>query len=80
MLCHVQASSVASTKERRQKMSRKHPLMPKGRACRVDLLPEYKEGQLSEVGDRNPYDPWGDDDEYCRWYAWGIGIQERDKL
>ena len=56
-------------------MSKKHPLMPKGRACRVDLMNEYQEGQNSVTND-NPYDFW---DDYEKHYAWDVGRQERDK-
>lgn len=60
-------------------MSKKHPVMPKGRACRVDLMPEYVEGQNSNINDKNPYDFFGDWSEYERHYAWDVGRQERDR-
>jgi hypothetical protein len=60
-------------------MSMKHPVMPKGRACRLDLTPEYEEGRLSNKEDVNPYDFFGDWDEYERHYAWDIGSQKRDR-
>jgi hypothetical protein len=40
-------------------------------------MPEYKEGQLSKAGDKNPYDFF---DEYEKSYAWDVGSQEKDKL
>lgn len=59
-------------------MSKKHPTMPKGRACRLDLTPEYEEGRLSNKEDVNPYDFFGDWAEYERHYAWDIGRQKRE--
>ena len=61
-------------------MSKRHPLIPKGRACRVDLMEEYKEGQLSTDGDSNPYEFFGDWDEYTRHHAWDTGRQEKHRL
>ena len=56
------------------------PVNPKGRAVRVDLMDEYKEGQLSEDGDSNPYDFFGEWTEYTQHYAWNTGRQEKHKL
>lgn len=57
-------------------MSRKHPCIPKGKACRLDLSPEYDEGVLAVREGKpyiNPYDYWA---EYTEHYAWDIGYQE----
>lgn len=57
-------------------MSRKHPAMPKGKACRLDLTPEFDEGvEAAKAGcpHDNPYDYFDQSDE-C--YAWSIGWQK----
>ena len=57
-------------------MSKKYPGIPKGRACRLDLTPEYEDGKNSNCNDKNPYDFF---DEYEKHYAWDIGSQTRDR-
>ena len=60
-------------------MSKKYAGIPKGRACGLNLSPEYAEGQLAgQIGApyKNPYDYW---DEYTKHYAWDIGYQEGKK-
>lgn len=55
-------------------MSREHPLVPKGEACRLDLSPEYQEGIVFGLlkNDKNPYDFFND---YLKYYAWDMGYQ-----
>ena len=57
-------------------MSRKHVGIPKGRACGLNLSPEYKDGCLAGfMGDpyKNPYDYFN---QYEQHYAWDIGYQK----
>lgn len=60
---------------------------PKGMACRVDLRPTYKEGRKAfrlhqwnpnaePKHSKNPYEYFGDKEEYCDHYAFDIGFQE----
>jgi len=54
-------------------LSKEHPLMPKGKACRLDLSDEYVEGKNAPYRSTNPYDFW---DEYVKYYSWDIGNQK----
>ncbi len=55
-------------------MSRKHPLVPKGKACALHLTKEYEEGLLATKRADNPYSFF---DEYEKHYAFDIGNQKR---
>jgi hypothetical protein len=58
-------------------MSKKWAGIPKGRACGLNLSPEYQEGYKARVegvlNSANPYDFF---DEYEKSYAWDMGWQE----
>jgi hypothetical protein len=53
--------------------------MPKGKACRLDLTPEYDEGrEVARKGEQmnSPYHPIN---EEMKNYAWTIGWQKGNR-